>query len=136
MPDLEFKLQPSKYFLSLVCLFFLGGLGLFAVFIEGWMKYFGFLLVSLYGLYIIWQFGLLKGKASVIYLRSHQAGKKWLVSTSYTAYETELDAFSVVTRWVSLLHFKMPEQQVVSLIFRDSLKAGHYRKLLVRLRVR
>jgi len=134
MPLLAFELKSSRFSLLLALIFFLSSLVVIDFFLYGWMKYFCFLLVSLYGLYIIWQVVLLKGKTSIIRIR-YLGDRKWLVFTHSAAYEAELDGLSIITRWLLLLHFKMPNKKLISLIFRDSLKEDHYRKLRMMLKV-
>lgn len=136
MLNLEFKLKPSKQYLTLLfTVFVISMVIVLTLPLEWWIKLIGLLCLFLYGGRILWQFGLLRSKHSIISIRHHSDGR-WLLHTHKKVYEAELRGDSTVTGWVSILRFRIlkrfwPKSCVV---FRDSLRTDDYRKLLVVLR--
>jgi hypothetical protein len=137
MLDLEFKLKPSKFYLLLqMAILIASGVIVLCLPVAMWLMTILLLVLSIYGAYMLWQFGFLLSPYSVISLRRHQDGS-WLLQTNNKTYNAELRGDSTVTGFVSVLRFRLPKQSwpLSCIIFRDSLQADFYRRLLVVLKM-
>lgn len=137
MQNLEFILRPSSVYLFLTSLFFLVTLGIVLFLpISPILKLFLFILVFTYSIYILWRFGLLRSRLSIVGIKRLSDGR-WLLKTPVDEIVAELCPFSTVTSVVSVLRFKVPKQRMskICIIFWDSLEREHFRQLLVVLKM-
>ncbi|TAK73040.1 MAG: hypothetical protein EPO11_09235 [Gammaproteobacteria bacterium] len=136
MHNPAFNFKPSRCYLSLLVLLVAGSLAIiwclpFTLII----KLIGLIVVSCYGGWLFWQFGLLRSPHAIVGM-VHCQEDKWLVRTPKTTYLAELRGDSTLTRWVCLLRFQPSHRfwAASCLVFRDSLEADHYRQLLIHCR--
>src|SRR5205085_6923794 len=73
--------------------------------INNWAKLLAFILIALYGNYLIWHFVLLRSKHAIIHFKHHATGK-WSLLTSNTTHEVTLSPDSLVTHAISILRFR------------------------------
>ena len=101
-----------------------------------WLRCILFALLIGYGAVIFWRFVLLKSKDSIIRLKN-LGEKRWQVTTNSDVFESLLRGDSTVTPVVSILRVDRPGRRLplVSIIFRDSLPEGEYRRLIGMLRM-
>lgn len=137
MLDREFQCKPSRFFLMGILGISVVSSGIaFYLPVSVAVKFLCCLLVFCYGGYIFWQYGILQGMYSIVGLR-HQSDGLWLLKARYDGFTAELMGDSTVTRWVSVLRFRIPKRfsKKTCILFYDSLPEGQYRELLVRLRM-
>ncbi len=137
MQDREFKLNPSRLSILLMMTILLVSLIIaLSLPISIGLKGLGMVFIMLYGIAIIWQFGLLRSRRSIIAIKHHQDGR-WQLFMRDTCHEAVLRGDSTVTGLVSVLRFQVPKhaRPKSCLIFRDSLGFDLYRQLLVILKM-
>ena len=133
----EYKLAVSRqYLILLIIVYFLSVSIVCLLSVLLIFKAFILLLLSVYMGSITWRYCLLKADASIQVIR-FMHDNKWVVSTRKGAMEAILLGDSTVTRWVSVLRFRVPESRWVQscIVFRDSLAEGNYRQLVVAARL-
>ena len=136
MQDLELIIKPSFYYLAALIIFIAMSLYIAASLpISIWVKLNVLLLVAVYGGILIWHFGLLKAKDSIIRIRRLSDGK-WQVQSNQKIYEAILKGDSTVTTAISVLRFQANNKRwpITCVIFPDSLPQDVYRRMLVALR--
>ena len=137
MPDLEFKLKPSRQYLILLISFLILSLWVAVMLpVSLWIRFAVAGLAAGYGAILLWQAGLLRAKTSIVSMRRLENGN-WFLSTRSLQYEAEIRGDSTVTNQVSVLRFQ-PLQRwrpVSCVIFRDALPPEDYRRLVVVLRM-
>lgn len=135
MLDLAFKI--SKKYCSGVIVIFLLSVGIvFSLNLPIIIKFALAFAIIMYGIWIVWRFGLLRSKHSLIGIK-HLTGKKWLLHTPHAVVQGILCGESTVTNLICILRFKISGKTFKKscIILRDSLPNDAYRKLLVRLRM-
>lgn len=137
MQDHDFKFKPSRQYL----IFLAAALTACAVIVAAlsaawWLRAGLFVLLLVYGGWMIWQFGLLRGSASITAVRRLSDGD-WLLQTRQGEYRAALLGDSTVTLVVSVLRFRVNQEKRVRtcIVFHDSLPNGRYRELVVVCRV-
>jgi len=137
MPDLEFKLKLSNQYLFLMLGFFSAGiLIVLCLSLSLWLKGIGILLIIAYGFSVIWKFGLLRSRHSIMALRRHENGH-WRLHRLENECTAVLRGDSTITGIMSILRFQVPDYYwpQTCIIFRDSLGPDVYRQLLVVLKM-
>jgi hypothetical protein len=137
MLDHAFHFKPSKHYLTLMSVVLFASLIIVLCLpLAGWIKGLSFLLIAVYGGHILWQFGFLRSKQSIVSIRRDSEGR-WLLCTNNNVQVAELSGDSTVTGWVSVLRFYVHKRLSPKscIVFRDSLPHDQYRKLLVVLRM-
>jgi len=83
---------------------------------------------------IIWRFCLLRAASSIRGLRQLDGGQ-WLLQMRDAEIEGNLLGDSTITRWVSILRFRVANRYrpLSCIIFSDSLTSNSYRKLIVQI---
>lgn len=138
MQGQEFKLNPSKQYIALICIVFLLSLAIVGCLpINLLIKVCGWVLLSFYGGYLLWNNGLLRGHSSIKALICDGEGGFRIVMKSKMVTATLLGD-STVTGLVSILRFRIADRllPISYVIFKDSLKPDRYRQLLVVLKMR
>jgi hypothetical protein len=133
MSEHVFKLFPSKLYLLLIgTAIFASLLIVLCLSVSFWIKLPGFLLLLIYGVYLFWSRGLLRGKYAVTAL-DYAGDKRWRIYRENQQVDAELLGDSTVTGWVSVLRFRVRGQRwpVSCVVFKDALLADQYRQLLV-----
>ena len=133
MHSQEFRLHASRHYLILLgIVFFLSASIIFMLPLYLLVKFSIFVVLFIYMGWITQRFCLLKLDSSIIVLR-FISGNKWLLITRQGDINAELLGDSTVTRWVSVLRFRVDGHRFPqsSIVFRDSLPEGVYRKLIV-----
>lgn len=138
MLDLEFKLKPSFLYTTSLLVIILLSIAIFLLLpINIWLKFPGFILLSLYSLHIFWKFGLLRGRHAIYgfkYLNQHS----FQIYTLDKIYVATLCGSSLVTRSFSVLRFQITESSWFKpscIVFPDSLAPHLYRRLLIVLKL-
>jgi len=129
----EFLIKPSKIYLGLLSLIFLGSLGIVLTLpISRWFILFLVMMVSLYSLYLFKRFGLQTHALSILKVRRQNDGR-WLLQTKHESYLAELSGQSTVTQILCVLCFKEihSHRLLPCLVFQDSLSLDQYRQLIV-----
>lgn len=83
-----------------------------------------------YGIFILYQYGLLKSPSSIVGLTPDENG--WLLHTNSKTRLVQLSGDSTVTNYVFILRFSVPGKRLKHscLVFRDSFECkDSYRKL-------
>jgi hypothetical protein len=132
MRRLEFNLQPSPHGIFFLTLFFLSTLSI--LFITPRLhveKYVMAFILILYGCHILWRYGLLRHRASLIHLKLSSEGK-WHVRTPHASYQATLEGSSILTSFILILRFRIKGKWFpwTCLVLRDSMPADHYRQLI------
>jgi hypothetical protein len=132
----DFKLLRSPLFNSLLVSIVIASNGILLSLPLGWfLKAAIMLLTAAYGLSIIWQHGLLKGKNSLVSLSKNQT--VWHIATRDAIFSAELCGDSTITTLVSILKFRTANSKTLlsCVIFCDALPTNNqYRHLIVQLR--
>jgi hypothetical protein len=137
MHDLEFKLQPSKYYLLLISLVLIASAIIIAtISIPIWSKLLVLCALTSYGGYIVWRYVLLKSKYSIRSLRRH-SNASWSLYTHQHIYSAELRGDSTVTSVIAILRFQRANTffPLSAVVFKDSLAVEEYRRLKVLVQV-
>lgn len=130
---IEFNLQKSRIYQYLIIVVYaLSAVMITLLSISLLLKGVLLIVLTAYMARVMWIYCLLKAHASIQSLR-FISDKKWVVVAGGAETEAELSGDSTVTRWVSVLQFKIAGQRrpVTCILFVDSLPAELYRKLLV-----
>ena len=133
MQNPDFRLKPSKFYISFLAVTLLASAGIIAALtINVWFKAVLLLILAFYGTYIFRRYALLRAVQSVVGLKQLNHGK-WRVVTRSGNVEAELRGDSTVTTIISVLRFDFPnkKQPVTCVIFKDSLAGDDYRRLRV-----
>lgn len=95
----------------------------------------GLVLLCAYGIYLLWNNGLLRGKTSISFLK-YCDERCWQIEVGSEKVEAELMGDSTVTGIISVLRFRISGRlrPLSCVVFRDSLPQNRYRQLLVLLR--
>lgn len=134
MLNLNVTFKPSWYYLILISIFLLMSmLVLLTITIQWECKLLGLLGLIIYGQYLL-RFGLLCRENAILGIVRNSAGE-WWVQTKHVLSPAQLQGDSWVTSWVIVLRFRVDNKHFIqsSIIFRDSLAFGNYRRLLVAL---
>jgi hypothetical protein len=96
------------------------------------VKVSGFVLLCLYGIYLLWNNGFLRGKSSVRFLK-YCDERRWQIEVGSERVEAELLGDSTVTGVISVLRFRITGRllPLPCIVFRDSVPQHRYRQLLV-----
>ena len=137
MQERAFNFKPSKYYLILLTIILLTSMaiaGSLPMRME--FRLLGWMFVFVYGGMMIWRYGLLRSKHSILSL-SYQSDGRWHLHTKNAVYVAQLRGDSTVTHLVAILRFQVTNQYWPQscLVFRDSLERDEYRRLLVVLRM-
>lgn len=90
-----------------------------------------FAALVIYSTTLLWRFALLKAKLSVLGFKKLE-GKRWQVTLGACVKEGVLRGDSTVTNLVSVLRFDLHgiRRPVTAMVFRDSLSADDYRRMV------
>lgn len=138
MQNHEFKLVPSRQYIIIMGIFSISSLIIFLYSSFPMMLKLPFFLFLLaYIVRVIVAQVLLKSNSSIIAIRVKGEGEYYL-STRKKVIEANIMSYSAITSFVSLLRFQVGSRELLPrcIVFRDSLKEGEYRKLLVILQMR
>ena len=133
----NFHFQPSKYHLILLfVILFITLIILFNLPFNREMKFLSILLFICWDAKVIWQQGLLRQAHSIIGLQLNE--RSWLVKSNRKIESATLRADSIITHLVSILRFDVPSRclPIDCVVWRDSLPAGSYRKLVIGIRMK
>lgn len=129
MQNNEFKFQVSRIYIGLLSAILIISLTVISLFP---LLYFfiGFVLLLFYSWYLIATFGLMQGKKIVTGLKF--LDDTWFIDTKEATYIAKLNGESVVTRYISILTFKVAKKSRLysCVIFPDSLPADEYRQFV------
>lgn len=132
MPEIDFKLQPSRQhagFLAVVALFAI--LSVFSSSLPILMRFLLALAVMAYALRVYHQVVQQAGANSLLCLRPVQ-GRVWALTTPQGVVTAKMQPAVVITPWVSVLRFKAASGAYACMLFRDSLTPGQYRQFLTK----
>lgn len=132
MQNHVFKLHPSRFYCLFLGLMLLGsGVIILLLPVVFWLKTLFLAVLIVYGIFLFQKFALLRAAFSVVGLQK-QDGKQWRVETRTAVFDAVLRGDSTVTTLVSVLRFDVSGQRrpVVCMVFRDSLPAEEYRRLI------
>ena len=135
--NIEFNLRVSRFYFLFLALMLAGSAAIVIVLpLAWWMRGILFCVLMGYGAVIFWRYALLRSKDSIIRLRKLD-GKCWQITTGSAVFEATPRGDSTVTPVVSILRVDMPgrRQPLASIILKDSLPAGEYRRLIGMLRM-
>ena len=135
MQNIDITLKPSKQFLIFISILLLGSFIVMASLpLSGWVKIVSGLVLAGYGIKLFWYDVLLRGPKSIIRLNKQNDGS-WRLYDRKGAFTGGLAGDSTVTGFLCVLRFRVQGCffKRSCLIFRDSVGAGTYRKLLFRL---
>jgi hypothetical protein len=133
----EFILKPSRQFFMLQLVAWVSSILITCTLpVHGVIKLMLILVVSSYCGFMVWRYGLLRGKSVVLALK-HREDNFWQLREHDATYQAELMGNSTVTPWVTVLQFRLPNQILRKhcVIFRDSLIPDRYRQLMVTVRM-
>lgn len=137
MRDQEFKLIPSKLYLVMMSML-LGSsaLILLCLPISIWMKLAGMILLTIYAIVAMQRYAYLSSRQSIKAIQFDRTLKRWMVYTNADTYSTTLCGDSILTTWVMVLRFRLPNRwwPISCLIFKDSLTSQQFRELAILLR--
>lgn len=136
MRDLEFRLKPSRQYVILMMIaLVISVIVAFSLPVNLWLHLAALVMAVSYIGYILWRFGLLRGRDTIISLRRAHDGV-WCLSTRDTEFSAVITGDSTITGLVSVLRFRVEGRfgRPSCVIFRDSLNAEQYRQLLVLLK--
>lgn len=136
MPNQDFNLRVSLYFLIVATILLAGSLILVWLQPMGWaLKLVCTTIIAVYGGYIVQHHVLLQGKQAV-YRLNYQGEGRWEVYMANQPYSAELRGDSTVTTWVSVLRFQVAGRRfpISTVVFRDSFMQDEYRRLVVLLK--
>lgn len=132
MPRVDFNCQPSRVYAGLVIA--LAGVSGVSVCLLPWLMVFKLLII----LFIIaYARRLMRREVqgehplAVLSLKHHQ-GLSWEVRTAVGVFQATLMPSAVITRWMSILPFSVPElsQPITCVVFPDTFEADAYRQFL------
>lgn len=127
----DFKLKPSIYYLvGMWVAFFATALIILLLPIWPGVRFLLLILSCGYMGYLIWRYGLLQSEYSIVQL-TNQTGKNWQILLPSASYQAELCGSSTVTRWISVLRFKIGSKRTTCIVCPDSLPSDHYRQLMM-----
>lgn len=129
----RFNLKPSQYHFFITSIVIIVSLIiLYSFSYHPLLKIFATLFVFVYGTYLVWGKVLLRGQKSVFGIQCHP-NKRWHLYVGDKIYEAELCGDSTVTRFITILRFRLANHFFVQscIIFPDSLPADRYRQLLI-----
>lgn len=132
MQDREFKLFPSRFYCLFLALMMLGSAVIALMLpLQFWLRTLIFAFLIVYGARIFWQFALLRSKNSVIKM-TKLTDKRWRLTTPGGVVEADLRGDSTITTVVSVLRFGISgsRRPLSCMVFRDSLRADDYRRLI------
>lgn len=135
MLDLDFKFKPSGIYVSFMLIILGASIGiLFSLPVHFIFRLFGLGLMVAYCAYIQ-QFVFLRGSQAVLGIK-HEKDTQWTLYLRDKRISAELLGDSLVTSFVTVLRFRLPDKRSVSscVLLRDSLAPGLYKKLQVLLR--
>lgn len=103
---------------------------------AGWLKILLLALLLGYGFFLMLKFALLRTAFSVTALEKMDA-KRWQLQMRAGKFDAILRGDSTVTTLVSVLRFDVSGQKfpLVAIVFRDSLPADDYRRLVATIRM-
>lgn len=133
MHAVDFHFKPSRqYLLIFGAIVLISILILCGVSIPLWLKLIAIAIVMAHGSRVFWRYALLRDKLSITTIR-YTDEKRWVIQNREGTFAVDLHPGTTVTTVVMLLHFRVPGKMLPlkSVIFRDSLSADNFRKLLV-----
>jgi len=136
MQKINLQLKPSRIFISLIGLVMWGSLALTIGLPIDWvLKIVLIISVLVYGTWILWIVGLMKGANSIVGLQLLADGSCSLRYPLCTI-EAEMMGDSTVTTVVCVLRFSVQGKRLKAscVVFKDSVERKMYRELLVWLR--
>lgn len=131
MPGIEFKLKSSGQFIAIFGLVLvLSVIILLFVSMSFWIKLAGLIGIVCYSIHLFREYILLNSDTAIRRLISHEDG--WLLQTKQALLKAELCGESTITNFVSVLRFRIQHTKhcKTSIIFRDSVATGFYRRLV------
>lgn len=137
MHNPDFKLKPSKIYLIFMTSLLLASAGIIYLLpILSIWRLLGLIVLTVYGGYIIWHFGLLRSDSAIISIRQEKDGR-WYVKSRTQDLPAEILGDSIVTSLVTVLRLRLPNHWLPKscIVLRDSLELDVYRRLLVMLRM-
>lgn len=132
MPEIDFKLQPSRqhaFFLAVIVLCSI--LSVFSSNLPMLLRFLLALAVVAYAVRVYGQVVQLAGANSVLGLRQVR-GRVWALTIPQGVVNATMQPTVVVTPWVSVLHFKTAGGVLACMLFSDSLPPGQYRQFLIK----
>ena len=137
MQNLDFNFKPSACYLVLLVTLFLTSMGILAMLAaSSLIKIASILVLCFYMGVVLIQYGLLRSSQSILGI-SHKMGREWQLITPTGSRAAALCGDSTATHLVSVLRFKVENEWRARscILFRDSLRPGEYRRLMVALRM-
>lgn len=129
----EFKLKPSKWYLGALIWLVLGTACMFLTLpFTGSEKGAALVLLILYGAHLVYHHGLLRGKQALLTFKRN-SDHTWQIKTQHARYQATLAGDSAVTRFVSVLRFKVDgiRRPFNCVVFYDALDPDSYHALLM-----
>lgn len=133
---IQFIFKPSRTYQFLLVVVYAASMLVIALLAMPLMGKLPLLLaLTAYMTWVFWHYGLLKAPLSIQCLR-HVSDRQWVVVTRDNEVEAEICGDSTVTRWVSVLRFRVGgrKRPISCIVFNDSLAQDQYRKLMVAVR--
>lgn len=137
MQDREFKLFPSHFYCLFLALMLLGSAVIALMLpVQFWLRTLIFAVLIVYGAQIFWRYAWLRSKNSVINI-AKLTDKRWRLTTQGGVVDAVLRGDSTITTVVSVLRFDIPGSRwpLSCMVFRDSLRADDYRRLISTIRM-
>lgn len=132
MQNLEFKLKRSLvYMVFLDAVLLASAIIIWMLPLDLGVRVLLFAVLAFYSATILWRFALLQAKLSVLGFKKLE-GKRWQVTLGSGVKEGVLRGDSTVTNFVSVLRFDLHgmRRPVTAMVFRDSLSADDYRRMV------
>ena len=137
MLDHDFNLKNSRHYqLTFIIIFITSVIIPFCLPMNFTWKLLFLCLLMGYGIYLLFHAGIFANKHSIIRIRRSQEGE-WMLYTPTEMMFATLDQNTTVTRYVSILCFRLEHSFAFKscVIFSDALPPNHYRRLLVLLKL-
>ena len=135
-PNHDFKIKPSIFYILLLMPVIAASLIItFLLPVANWIKWPMLVLFALYSVNLLRHHAFLRSGDAVVTLNKLDK-KRWQVITRSATYKATLLGDSIVTQFVSVLRFAVPERRapLVCIVWKDSLPAGEYRQLVVQIK--
>ncbi len=139
MPYQDFNLAPSRQFIILIILLCAGSTVICCYLpLHYAVKLLLLFIVIAYSGWLLWRYGLLKGRQVIIQLRCYTNGQWQLYKNHHVLNNVLLSGDSTVTRGGCVLQFVVPGKRwkLSCVVFHDALQQDQYRRLIVKTRLR
>lgn len=132
MQEISVDLQISRQFLVLIATTMVGCLGVVLYLnISVGVKIILLIFLTIYGVHVLWRYGLLKDSHSIKQLT--QRSNDWYLRSNSGQFKVSLLGESTVSTWVCVLRFAnfQNSKKYSCIVFNDSVESDLYRRLLV-----